>query len=290
MPSGLVGAAPGMPGPVPVPIPFIFSSRSDGLHMGIWSDDAISLSSFDALYNLRILRDPGQKVGWGATIIFTKVRKIFHGSSFFYAFWLYFEDIVILSCFQDMDLYLLKGLVEIKQTFSGLLLCYGWMSALKVFEARVPRDLLPVFLPQEKNNPTSYTSLSNPNATSIRHQSNGSTGHSTTTNCSTRNATTGCALCNFVVLSWGCMTSNGLKLTNTCHHDNWMMIFQSLVKSHMLNLYDLGEPCKLINTSLCLLDSHQYGDAKLVLIPQTLHLANRSDIINLYTGMRQTTY
>ena len=91
-----------------------FSSRSDGLHMGIWSDDAISLSSFDALYNLRILRDPGQKVGWSATIIFTKVRKIFHGSSFFYAFWLYFEDIVILSCFQDMDLYLLKGLVEMK--------------------------------------------------------------------------------------------------------------------------------------------------------------------------------
>ena len=69
-----------------------------------------------------------------------------------------------------------------------------------------------------------------------------------------------------------------------------MMIFQSLVKSHMLNLYDLGEPGKLIKTSLCLLDSHQYGDAKLVLIPQTLHQANRSGIINLYTGMRQTTY
>ena len=62
------------------------------------------------------------------------------------------------------------------------------------------------------------------------------------------------------------------------------MIFQSLVKSHMLNLDDLGEPGKLIKTSLCLLDSHQYGDAKLALIAQTLHLANRSSngIINLY--------
>ena len=50
----------------------------------------------------------------------------------------------------------------------------------------------------------------------------------------------------------------------------------------MLNLDDLGEPGKLIKTSLCLLDSHQYGDAKLALIPQTLHLANRSGIINLY--------
>ena len=50
----------------------------------------------------------------------------------------------------------------------------------------------------------------------------------------------------------------------------------------MLNLGDLGKPGKLMKTSLCLLDSHQYGDAKLVFIPQTLHLANRSGIINLY--------
>ena len=60
------------------------------------------------------------------------------------------------------------------------------------------------------------------------------------------------------------------------------MIFQSLVKSHMLNLDDLGESGKLIKTSLCFLDSHQCGNAKLVLIPQTLHLANRSGIINFY--------
>lgn len=43
--------------------------------------------------------------------------------------------------------------------------------APEVFEMRVPRDLLPVILPQEKNNPTTYTSLSNPSATSIRHHS-----------------------------------------------------------------------------------------------------------------------
>ena len=43
--------------------------------------------------------------------------------------------------------------------------------AREVFEMIVPRDLLPVILPQEKNNPTTYTSLSNPNATSIRHHS-----------------------------------------------------------------------------------------------------------------------
>ena len=238
-----------------------------------------------------------------------------------------------------------------------------WMNVIapEVFEMRVPRDLLPVILPLEKNNPTTYTSLSNPNATSTSHQSNGSTSYPTTTgstsyptttgstsypttigsssyptttgstsypttigstsyptttgstsypttigstsyptttgstsyptttNCGTGNATTLSnfnfninALSNFVVLPWGCTASNGLKLTNTCPLDNWMMIFQSLVKSHMLNLDDLGESGKLIKTSLCLLDSHQYGDAKLALIPQTLHLANRSGIINLY--------
>ena len=50
----------------------------------------------------------------------------------------------------------------------------------------------------------------------------------------------------------------------------------------MLNLDDLGKPGKLMKTSLCLLDSHKYGNAKVVLIPQTLHLANRSGIMNLY--------
>ena len=247
MPSGLVGAAPGMPGPVPVPIPFIFFVPFRRAAHGylIWRCNLAFL--IRCTLQFENTKRPRSK-GWlGRNHHLYKGMQNFSWFQLFYAFWLYFEDIVILSCFQDMDLYLLKGLVEMKQTFSGLLLCYGWMSALEVFEVRVPRDLLPVFLPQEKNNPTSYTSLSNPNATSIRHQSNGSSGHSTTTgstcystttNCSTRNATTGCALCNFVVLSWGCMTSNGLKLTNTCHHDNWMMIFQSLVKSHMLNLDD----------------------------------------------------
>ena len=167
---------------------------------------------------------------------------------------------------------------------------------------RVPRHL-PAILPQEKYNPTTYTSLSNPNTTSIRHQSNRSTSYlittgstsystttrstsySTTTNCSTGNATTGCATTGsnfFVVLAWGCTALNGLKSTNASPLDNWMTIFQSLVKSHMLNLDDLDEPAKLIKNYLCLLDSHQYGDAKLVLIPQTLHLAYRSCFINLY--------
>ena len=54
-----------------------------------------------------------------------------------------------------------------------------WMNVIapEVFEMRVPRDLLPVILPPEKNNPTTYTSLSNPNAPSTSHPSNGSTNN-----------------------------------------------------------------------------------------------------------------
>jgi len=73
----------------------------------------------------------------------------------------------------------LKGLLEISRDetlISDILraLTLLWMNVIarEVFEMRVPRDLLPVILPQEKNNPTTYASLSNPSATSIRHHSN----------------------------------------------------------------------------------------------------------------------
>ena len=59
-----------------------------------------------------------------------------------------------------------------------------WMNVIarEVFEMRVPRDLLPVILPQENNYPTTYTSLSNPNASSIRHHSNNNNNHKNNNN------------------------------------------------------------------------------------------------------------
>ena len=46
--------------------------------------------------------------------------------------------------------------------------------------------------------------------------------------------------CNFKVIPWSGITSNGVKLVNTCPIDNWLMIFQPLAKSGRLNLHNLN--------------------------------------------------
>lgn len=68
------------------------------------------------------------------------------------------------------------------------------------------------------------------------------------------------------VFPWGGMTSTGVQLSNTCPLDNWLMIFQSLVKSGKGNLADLPESGDTIATALRLIDKGQYADAKLLII------------------------
>ena len=41
---------------------------------------------------------------------------------------------------------------------------------------------------------------------------------------------------DLIVFVWGGITSNGITLVNTCSVDNWLMIFQAMVKSGKLNL------------------------------------------------------
>ena len=46
---------------------------------------------------------------------------------------------------------------------------------------------------------------------------------------------------NLVVFPWCGLTNDGLTLCNTCPLDNWIMIFQVLVKSKIVNLTLLSE-------------------------------------------------
>ena len=73
------------------------------------------------------------------------------------------------------------------------------------------------------------------------------------------------------VFPWGGMTSNGVLLSNTCPLDNWLMIFQALVKSGMVNLADLHESGQTIATALRLIECGQYADAKLLIIQSLQH-------------------
>ena len=66
-----------------------------------------------------------------------------------------------------------------------------------------------------------------------------------------------------VIFPWGGVTREGITLHNTWPIDNWLMIFQVLVKSKRLDLSTLPETEQIIQNVLNLIDSHHYADAKL---------------------------
>lgn len=68
------------------------------------------------------------------------------------------------------------------------------------------------------------------------------------------------------VFPWGGLTSNGITLTNTCQLDNWLMIFQALVKSLKVKLQDLPESGHTIATAMRLIDDGLHADAKLLIL------------------------
>ena len=72
--------------------------------------------------------------------------------------------------------------------------------------------------------------------------------------------------CNFKVIPWSGITSDGIKLVNTCPIDNWLMIFQSLAKSGRLNLHNLNQARELINVALQLIDINKFADAKILFV------------------------
>ena len=71
---------------------------------------------------------------------------------------------------------------------------------------------------------------------------------------------------------------SGMFVTNTCPLDNWLVIFQALIKADNVQLSDLPESGHIIGTALRLIDDGLYADAKLLIfqsLPQqqqgTLH-------------------
>jgi len=66
------------------------------------------------------------------------------------------------------------------------------------------------------------------------------------------------------VFLWGGLTSIGINLNNSCPSDDWLMIFQALVKSRKVNLADLTESGQIIGSALRLIDDGQFLLRKLV--------------------------
>ena len=90
------------------------------------------------------------------------------------------------------------------------------------------------------------------------------------------------AIDNLVVFPWGGLTSAGIQLVNTCPVDNWMMLFQALVKLRKVDLDELGESGKIICDALKMIDENQYSDAKVSVLPDKPRVI--SNIINFYGG------
>ena len=54
---------------------------------------------------------------------------------------------------------------------------------------------------------------------------------------------------------------------NTCPVDNWLMIFQALVKSERVNLDELNVTGQVISNALNLINQDRYSDAKVEILP-----------------------
>ena len=93
-------------------------------------------------------------------------------------------------------------------------------------------------------------------------------------------AATGILPTDLVVIPWGGIARHGITLVNTCPGDNWLMIFQALVKSGRMSLDDLAGAGNVITTALSLIGHHEYGDAKLACLSTVPAVKNR--IIDLY--------
>ena len=87
---------------------------------------------------------------------------------------------------------------------------------------------------------------------------------------------------NLVVFPWAITTSNGFQLVNTCTIDNWLMIFQALVKSERVNLDELNVTGQIISNALNLINQDRYSDTKVEIFPHRPRV--RSNIIDFYAG------
>ena len=85
---------------------------------------------------------------------------------------------------------------------------------------------------------------------------------------------------DLIAVPWGGRTQDGIELTNTCHLDNWIMIFQVLLKSNRIDLTTLKETGAILSNALQLVAKKQFGDAKMAMTDSHSQVIN--NCIDLY--------
>lgn len=85
---------------------------------------------------------------------------------------------------------------------------------------------------------------------------------------------------NLITVPWGGETATGNQLVNTCPIDNWLMIFQALVKSKKIDLSEVTETGDNIASAIQLIDNNKFGDAKIATLLTQPQIINNT--INLY--------
>ena len=154
----------------------------------------------------------------------------------------------------------------IAEILSSLTTLWHRVLAPEIFEMRVPRGLHPFILPEieqeiGENVPEQIEVSPDYNSQYTEDECDVA---DILVNTVGSLSNTPCALArDLVVVPWGGETSTGLQLVNTCPLDNWLMIFQALVKSNRIDLADLTETGAIIASALQLIDNKQFGDAKI---------------------------
>ena len=220
--------------------------------------------------------------------------------------------------FCDFILYAKNGPVSIERIFRdevlideiSSVLSLFWMRVIapEIFEMRVPRNLHPFILPDcKQGNSICSPSLKQEESEEISlpeendlHTDKVAGDDPATMKfynkeeldianflaCSMTNPAAKQASSNIddlIVFPWGGITSDGIKLVNTCPVDNWLMIiFQAMVKSKKLNLEELDAVGQVISNALHLIDLNRYSDAKIEILPNKLPV--RRNLINFYAG------
>ena len=82
-----------------------------------------------------------------------------------------------------------------------------------------------------------------------------------------------------VIFPRGGRTSDEIWLENTCPVDNWMMIFQAMVRFKKLNLEELNAAGQVIESAL---NQNRYADVKVEILPYMPNVV--SNIMNFYAG------
>ena len=167
--------------------------------------------------------------------------------------------------------------------------------APKIFEMRVPRDLLPFILP-ETNKDTlddmdtnecdisssalpgdhnesmdSYVSQSSSQAKpAVRWHTQEELNAAEALLCAFTTPTCTSSIINqgsgLTFFPWGGMTSSGIQLSNTCPLDNRLILFQALVENGKVNLAALPESGHIIGSAFKLIKDGLHADAKLLIL------------------------